>query len=210
MTQAFFLSAEDVVVMRQVVDWFRKSHGEIPQPEPISAFQSPDVYIAKVPSTGIDALDGSTPGSKECDLYRIQDGEMSSMGITRTIYNLSINAIAESYVLVTKTKGGSWIASTGGGGDSMKKFCVFELDEDITESMASAQATIVTEYGPGLTHLDETGTSDETITVLNPAEGTEGTYMFYGDVGFKGIATYHSSNEWLIVQLFRSCAGTAS
>ncbi len=118
MTQAFFLSAEDVVVMRQVVDWFRKSHGELPQPEPISAFQSPDVYIAKTPDGGIPARDGDTPGNAECDLYRIQDGELSSMGITRKIYNLSLAIIEDEYISVMRTKGGAWILCAGQGIES--------------------------------------------------------------------------------------------
>lgn len=111
MTQAFLVSSEDILVLRQVVDWFRKSHGEIPQPDPASAFQSPDVYIAKVPDTGIDALSGTTPGSEECDLYRIQDGELSSIGITRKIYNLTTDRIETSYVPVMRTKSGAWIAN---------------------------------------------------------------------------------------------------
>ena len=116
MTQAFLVSAEDIMVLRQVVDWFRKSHGEIPQPDPASAFQSPDVYIAKVPDTGIDALSGTTPGNEECDLYRIQDGELSSIGITRKIYNLSTDRIEASYAPVMRTKSGAWIANVSSSG----------------------------------------------------------------------------------------------
>ena len=58
------------------------------------------VYIAKSPAGGIPALTGSTPGSAEVDLYRIDgDGDLAAITATNktakvTAYNLSSSAVA--------------------------------------------------------------------------------------------------------------------
>ncbi len=86
--------------------------------------QSPDVYVVRTPSAGIPALDvGSTtgsgsleddtPGSAECDVYRlVQTGgtyDLKPTGVTRRIYNLdSVAASGNTWTLVARDKFGTW------------------------------------------------------------------------------------------------------
>ncbi len=51
--------------------------------------QAPETYIALAPTGGIPAIDGATPGSAECDIYKILEGDLVEAGFTKLIYNLS-------------------------------------------------------------------------------------------------------------------------
>jgi hypothetical protein len=85
--------------------------------------KGPDTYIAEVPAGGIPALiditgtGGDSPGSATCTFYRIDsNGDLKSLGFSRTVYNVSDRAITqsdESYVPVIRSKGGPWITGCG-------------------------------------------------------------------------------------------------
>lgn len=81
-----------------------------------------------------------------------------------------------------------------GGGESGRKFIDFELDEELTTSMASADATIVTEYGPG------SEASSEAVTVLNPMG-----QAFFGEAGARGLALWDHDQAYVIIQLAQEC-----
>lgn len=91
---------------------------------------SPEVYIALPPSEGIPGLSptggigtatgspaeaGDTPGSAECDLYRILANqttgtpELRATGKTKTVYNLSEKAITQIWISIRRTKFGLWV-----------------------------------------------------------------------------------------------------
>ncbi len=96
--------------------------------------QSPDVYVVRTPNTGIPALDvGSTtgsgsleddtPGSAECDVYRlVQTGgtyDLKPTGVTRRIYNLSLSSLSGgTWTPVARDKFGTWYALPVGAGFS--------------------------------------------------------------------------------------------
>jgi hypothetical protein len=78
------------------------------EPEPMA----PEVYIARV-GTSIPALsqvptgtaDMDTPGSASLSLYRINSaGKTESIGITRTVYNLSPNAFTDEFTTSPPTR----------------------------------------------------------------------------------------------------------
>lgn len=66
-------------------------------------------YIAKTPAGGIAAMSGTTPGSAECDLYRLSDGGTlevhtndSGDTVTVTVYNIATSAVAGSTFIQCK------------------------------------------------------------------------------------------------------------
>lgn len=53
------------------------------------------LYIAKNGGSAIAARSGDTPGSGEVTLYRIaDDGDLESMAVTKTAFNLSTSTVA--------------------------------------------------------------------------------------------------------------------
>ena len=89
--------------------------------------KGPDVYIALVPEEGIPAatdnagtgvpsfIAGDKPGSLDCDIYRIINGELKLAGPTQTVYNLTSSDIEEGWIAVQRDKFGNWLADVGGG-----------------------------------------------------------------------------------------------
>jgi hypothetical protein len=104
---------------------------------------TPEVYVALTPGGGIPALatdliyglagtgtgtgtgvgGGNTPGSADCQIYRVLNTEgvadLTDAGFTRTVHNLSTTAIAGgAWVLAVRDKWGIWwaIDPAGGGG----------------------------------------------------------------------------------------------
>lgn len=133
------LSDDDIAILKQVVEEKRRrivggrAFGE--KIWNLSEDQNtPEVYIALVPSSGIPGLNmiGSAPaeddepGEAECEIYQLVDDGVATpqlkkmdMG-TKTVYNISTATIEgdSEWVLVVKTKTGKWVAVTGGGATS--------------------------------------------------------------------------------------------
>lgn len=218
MAERFYLNADDAAILREMVRWYRQSKVSFAlTPSNLNLAQTPSVYIAKVPVDGIPALEEEgtgtgldSPGKVECDIYRIIDDELHDMGITRDVYNLSTSVIDAPYVLVTKTKSGDWVASTGGGGGDgttrYKQLCRFTLNETLATSDAYAWATITNQYGVGNEH----DTLD--VNVFNLQTSTPGLYLFYGPSGAAGYAFYDQTDDdlgtasgggaaWMIIQM---------
>jgi len=115
------LSDEALEQVRQVV---RQVNGEVRGTRGIDRppiGQGPECFFALTPSGGIPAIDGSAPGTAECELYEavasVAGGtvEMAAIldnggnAVVRDIYNASGTAIAEDiYTPVHRTKPGAW------------------------------------------------------------------------------------------------------
>lgn len=105
---------------------------------------APPFYVARVTSTfpaltqnavvgiGTGSADADTPGSLVCDIYRITtSGALEAIGISRTIYNVSLAAIevgtpGDVWIPIARTKGGKWIAAccpVGGAGTGTAPPC---------------------------------------------------------------------------------------
>lgn len=110
-----------------------------------------EVYIAKVHPAGIPALTETTnnandiPGSKVCDIYRIiiESGvpRLRAVGISRTVYNLSLQDIDEDevpWISIKREKFGSWLADSAsveqvGTGSDTTPYCgllILDCPED--------------------------------------------------------------------------------
>lgn len=168
---AFILNENDALVLRQMVSEFKsrfKNQNNRPRvTEELG--QTPEVYIARTPDTGIAALtatvgtataslDGDTVGSAECAIYRILDNALQPISVApQTVYNLSPTAVAKNiWTPVARDKFGSWL-------------CVFQ-----PASAPSALVTGETIGTGGNIGVDDTWTSVGTTYVLPDA----GTYQF--------------------------------
>jgi len=135
------LTDDDVKLIQQLLDesgkrWFsttgRGAEGSIDHQE----IQAPEVYVARVPSTGIPALIeepgtgpgqlNDNPGSALCDIHRVvytaapvgtaNDGMMVSVGSKRRVWNLGIISIqGNQWIIALRDKFGYWFASPAGG-----------------------------------------------------------------------------------------------
>jgi hypothetical protein len=165
------------------------------------AVQAPEIYVAKTPTGGIPAMDQAedtgtgtgtvdldSPGSADCDIYRIEFATPTSSptlvaisGLTRTVYNLTNSAITDEWVLAHKDKWGFWCASAGGGGVSCtSQNCIhditligspqggsFDLDYTInstTETLTFNYDDDSTEVGTELETHSEIASGDVAVT----------------------------------------------
>lgn len=74
-----------------------------------------------------------------------------------------------------------------------KRLVRFELDDELTKQDASQEATIVAQYGDG-----EEADEQEAITVHN-FQLSDGSYLFAGDSGAKGLAYHDSGTDYRIL-----------
>lgn len=83
---------------------------------------APDTYVALIPSGGIPARSGTTPGSATCDTYKVINRdtapELVATGFTKLVINLSTATIEEGeYVEINKDKYGTWLVGPASGSD---------------------------------------------------------------------------------------------
>ncbi len=140
----FLLKADDLAILREVIDDYRKRRYSTPGRARIEPdeHQAPEVYIARTPASGIDALRGHSgtditddePGSALCNIYRIvptaapagtdTNAEIRAVeSFEKRIYNLSSTAVAaDSWIPVMRDKYGYWLAVSNAasvsGGDT--------------------------------------------------------------------------------------------
>jgi hypothetical protein len=93
--------------------------------------QAPEVYVAMTPVDGIPARVDTTPGSADCNIYRIVNDLLEKVfSFTHKVYNLKDSDIdGDSYISVKRDKYGTWLADTGGGGSSIVMFSITDSDE---------------------------------------------------------------------------------
>lgn len=128
-------SKADWDLIRQMADWWRRQTPPGTPYIPEELGQSPDVYIARSPPSGIPGLveetgtgvgqENDIPGSAVCDIYKISHSEdrlYEVEGFTKTVRNISISTIAgNTWVLVVRDKFGDWFAVVGGSGTKRGK-----------------------------------------------------------------------------------------
>lgn len=119
------LTPSEAVLIKQWLDKIRRDPASATDKEDIVRFsQSTDCYVALTPSGGIPARSTTTPGNAECDLYVVAEGDSADIALqdidkSAIVANVSESEIEGStYVLCVKTKGGTYVAVTGGGGGS--------------------------------------------------------------------------------------------
>jgi hypothetical protein len=116
-TTVYMPTENDVAAMKRVVMRDRRrptESGSYPR-EDIDFAQ--DIYIAKIPDDQdfIPARGGSTCGSLDCDIYRIDlsDGSLDAVtDVERKVYNIymcRLYRMAQPYFKVVRTKQGAWL-----------------------------------------------------------------------------------------------------
>lgn len=127
------LSDQDIKTLEGIILKVRNQLGNTVRPRTAPQDflkQSPEVYIAKTPASGILALDSSvgtgtdpdtTPSiySAECDIYRVSQVQGTStfelsriVGLNRDVYNLSSTDVpGDAWVPIIRDKFGTWIAT---------------------------------------------------------------------------------------------------
>lgn len=131
MGKAYLLTEDDVRTLRAVLAAVKgRRQNTTGRPGPWEDDPtSPEMYAAKTPSGGIPAMAGVTPGSADCEIYRlIPSGAvwvLESMGAAdKEVFSLAATEVAgNEWVLVQRDKHGRWWVSgtgstspTGGGG----------------------------------------------------------------------------------------------
>lgn len=150
--KGFVLTQTDRDTLEDVIEAVlgeRQNRGSITEQR--SKFGAPETYLAFTGSGGIPGAVESiytgtgtvaevgAPGSAECDLWTIEGYGADAVfrqipGLDRRVYNVNTTAVpANTWVVVTRTKGGSWV---------------------VTGNVASASASVV---GP-IHVVDGTGT----------------------------------------------------
>lgn len=126
MPDGFYLSSDDVAVLRELIEW-RKRTKEETKRLPIEPLpQYPEVHLALTPAGGVPALSegpdagtafgaGDVPGVASCTIYKLTKPTSSAAsavlvaGKTKTVYNMLDLAIAGStWILIARDKYGSW------------------------------------------------------------------------------------------------------
>lgn len=66
-------------------------------------------YIAKVGAEAITAISGSTPGTAEVSIYKLNDsGDLEDTGLTQDVYNLAGEVAAEAWIKIGRDSFGTW------------------------------------------------------------------------------------------------------
>jgi hypothetical protein len=91
--------------------------------------QASDIFVALTPEGGIPATTGGDVGWAECEVYYLHDddttAELEATGQVLRVYNLAETEVAaDTYVLVLKTKFGSWFVVSSVGGVELPDNCV--------------------------------------------------------------------------------------
>ncbi len=137
------ISDNDWRVIRDLIKWWRGSRvTHTKKYTEKHKFQSPDIYVALPPEGGISAASeliagvpgaGDTPGSAICDIYKINDVDAleAYTGLDKTVYNITLDAIAQQWIIVVRSKQGRWLAiSPAGSGAANYKVTTFPLWEE--------------------------------------------------------------------------------
>ena len=126
MPEGYFLSESDLRILKALIakekNTVRRTRNRVEDDEP--DIQSPDVYIALPPVSGIPALtrpgSGSdqpvsfadSPGVAKCTIYQLIEGDTPSFeqtSITQNVYNLSTGEVGHDWTLVVRDKFGRYL-----------------------------------------------------------------------------------------------------
>lgn len=163
--EMFFLTAQDRDDLAAMLAEWRAEPENPRRPKPFrQRFQTPEVYVAKVPPRGIPALNqtGTTgtgteeplddvPGRAECEIFVLDTEDPASLRFnpladeTRYVYNLSPRAISADetpWVTIHRDKFGTWYVA------APRSSAVTDLDfTDITQTVNVVTAVVSRECG---------------------------------------------------------------
>lgn len=225
----YFLNKEDRDALQAMLTVFRQRRLNVPSRNiPDLPGRSSDTYIA-IPSTsdGVPALTSGgeigtantdTPGFAECDIYQIVDiGDglptIESVEFRVLVYNLSQTAIAQDWIVVTRDRFGSWLASPSTSSNCNDVYFVIVDDRAGTAELGTGTFPLsenpivqILERPCGCTTVPgEVGGLLEVVSMpcLSLAVGLYGwaKYMVADDDGFTGTGTASSSCHWRIYSL---------
>lgn len=121
------LSLSDIRFLKNFIEEQKKGRQNTPlRSSPVGTHQSPETYVA-VPKMDIQALKTTTdaygnpiltPGTAECDVYRVNqtDGTLIQIGLNIQVKNSAGSTLSTNIpILVTRDKLGQWWAVSGGG-----------------------------------------------------------------------------------------------
>lgn len=113
MADGYVLSPSDVKVLKELVQWkkSRLNNTRIGQPDDMQDGMPLEIYVAKVPSSGIEGRDGINVSSARCRIYKKnKDDELTAVSsYEKQVFNLSSESVPEnSWVLVERDKYGTW------------------------------------------------------------------------------------------------------
>lgn len=125
MAEAYFLSAEDVKLVKELLAEKRSRRGNTqgrPGAQDVDhqEHQAPEVYVAYA-TNGITARSGTTPGEGQVYVYQTNLSDTSTTSLEDTylevtVRNLSTTAVAAGeYLLVHRTKDGQWYVGGSSG-----------------------------------------------------------------------------------------------
>lgn len=148
----FALDEADVAVLKEMAEEYRArrktANGRFPRERTHAEGDdqmAPEVFVAEVPgaipglavrgTTGTGPTDLDYPGEAECQIYTIVEEDWDTgtdtptrlypiSGLTRTLYNISEQAITSPWTLGVRTKSGKWIAIPLEVG--LKRVCIAE------------------------------------------------------------------------------------
>lgn len=163
MAEMFYLSDRDRSLFDEMArDYLSRKRASKTMTEPFRSPQAPDVYLAKVPPSGIPALSQTettgtgtdqplddVPGAAECEIYQFDvTAATPAFGrvgdLTYWVRNLSTTALSADstpWVLVIRDKFGEWYIPPGRGAGADLDF------EDFTEKVNVVTAVVSRECG---------------------------------------------------------------
>lgn len=202
--QAIFLTEADQEILRRVIEGEKtriQNPKILPPPPPVR--NSRGMYIA-LPQDGITALgelgtggygdeegDADTPGSGLCELFRLADGELHSLGgKTERVYNISRTAIGRQWIQVHQDRFGVWWAVTGGGGTSFEMIRFVIHDPFTSSGVCNVLVDIISRSHGLSTVTEETTTGTPQQVYVRDAIGCFLIGPVEDLVGMGGYAVY--------------------
>lgn len=110
-----FLTSKDLEIFQRLVERINRT------PPPLHSglslgedSQAPEVYVARVPASGIPAMAVIRPGRATCDIYQLlrQDVPQVMLAFSSVeVHNVSFSEISgDSFIIVVRDKYGTWLA----------------------------------------------------------------------------------------------------
>ncbi len=127
MADQFLLNDSDRALIQNVLRLSRSRRVNVPQhSQQVPSSQSPELYVAKSPASGIPARVGTRPGSATCEIYRLSDTDdplevdLEDALFQVTVYNVTACPVTrDDYLLTWRDKFGKWVCIPGGCQESV-------------------------------------------------------------------------------------------
>jgi hypothetical protein len=178
MPTLYTLSESDVAVLKEIVRNYRGkvlgSSGSLPY----RSQSASEIYLAYIDSDGIDAVDGTTPGSAICDIYRIDPltPSIEQVGTDREVFNVGVDNVLEGYAPIVKTKSGAWVVTTGGA--SSTSYLAYTTTQITARVGTTAGSGTVQPKKLNGTTIESTGSPRTVYSWTERGSGSSGTYVW--------------------------------